>query len=98
MPCYSILRPTVGRIAKVTQTKFDPSTLHENPKAAAKAGMVDDGSGTKEVYRIINKELSPVPHIDHGKFYAGDCYVINYGYKAGGTEQNIIYYWLVIPH
>ncbi|XP_057368031.1 advillin-like [Daphnia carinata] len=85
---------SVGKIAKVVQTKFDASTLHENPKAAAKAGMVDDGSGKKEVYRIINKELSPVPHAEHGKFYAGDCYVINYAYTVGGTEKNIIYYWL----
>lgn len=58
--------------------------------------MVDDGSGTKEIYRIIDKQLSPVPHVEHGKFYGGDCYVINYGYTAGGTEKNIIYYWLVI--
>ena len=57
--------------------------------------MVDDGTGTKEIYRIINNELSAVPVYDHGKFFAGDCYVINYSYKAGGTDQNIIYYWLV---
>jgi hypothetical protein len=86
---------TASKIAKVVQTKFDASTLHENPKAAAKAGMVDDGTGKKEVYRIIDKELSPVPHSEHGKFYSGDCYVINYAYTAGGTEKNIIYYWLV---
>ena len=34
-----------GKIAKVA-----PTTFHENPKTAAKAGMVDDGSGTKTVY------------------------------------------------
>ena len=85
----------VGKIAKVAPTKFDASTLHENPKSAAKAGMVDDGSGTKTVYRLIDKELVPVPHAEHGKFYGGDCYVINYQYKAGGTDQNILYYWLV---
>ena len=80
----------VGKIAKVA-----PTTFHENPKTAAKAGMVDDGSGTKTVYRLIDKELVPVPHAEHGKFYGGDCYVINYQYKAGGTDQNILYYWLV---
>ena len=75
-----------GKIAKVA-----PTTFHENPKTAAKAGMVDDGSGTKTVYRLIDKELVPVPHTEHGKFYGGDCYVINYQYKAGGTNQNILY-------
>ena len=86
----------VGTIAKTSQVKFDVTTLHENPKSAAKSGMVDDGTGTKEIYRILNKDLSPVPTYDHGKLYAGDCYVINYAYRAGGTDQNIIYYWLVI--
>lgn len=60
--------------------------------------MVDDGSGTKEVCRVLDKKLVPVPLVDHGKFYAGDCYVINYAYTVGGTEKNIIYYWLVTNH
>lgn len=58
--------------------------------------MVDDGSGRKEVYRIVNKQLAEVPLVDHGKFYGGDCYIINYAYNVGGTEKNIIYYWLVL--
>lgn len=85
---------SVGSIAKTVQTKFDASSLHAEPKRAAKSGMVDDGSGKKEVYRIINKQLVEVPVVDHGKFYGGDCYIINYAYTAGGTEKNIIYYWL----
>lgn len=87
-------RNSTSNIAKTVQVKFDVTSLHENPKSAAKSGMVDDGTGTKEIYRIINNELSAVPVYDHGKFFAGDCYVINYSYKAGGTDQNIIYYWL----
>ena len=84
-----------GKIAKVAPMKFDASAFDENSKSAAKAGMVDDGSGTKTVYRFIDKEFVPVPHAEHEKFYGGDCYVINYQYKAGGTDQNIHYYWLV---
>lgn len=62
---------------------------------AAKSGMVDDGSGTKEVFRVLNNQLVPVPIHEQGKFYAGDCYVINYSYRASSGESNIIYYWLV---
>ena len=82
-------------MAKVQQTVFDASTLHEQPKLAAESGMVDDGTGKKEVFRIINFDLSPVPVNEYGKFYGGDCYVINYSYYAGTSERNIIYYWLV---
>lgn len=85
----------VGRIAKVAPQKFDVTSLHSNPKAAAQSGMVDDGSGTKQVYRIVDRELSPVPVTEHGQFFAGDCYVINYSYLVGGSERNILYYWLV---
>lgn len=85
---------TVGRIAKVEKKLFDASTLHDQPKLAAETGMVDDGSGTKETYRIVDFKLSPVPPKECGKFFAGDCYIINYTYTAGGSERNIIYYWL----
>lgn len=57
--------------------------------------MVDDGSGTKEVFRIVNNKLTPVPAHEIGKLYGGDCYVISYSYGTGGSQNNIIYYWLV---
>ena len=41
----------VNKIAHTVQTKFDASTLHEQPKLAAATQMVDDGSGEKEVWR-----------------------------------------------
>jgi len=31
------------------QTKFDATTLHNNPEVAKETGMVDDGSGKKKV-------------------------------------------------
>lgn len=85
----------VGKIAKVAEVKFDVTTLHERPQLASETRMVDDGSGKKDVYRIIDFELSLVSPSEHGKFYGGDCYVINYSYMVGGSERNIIYYWLV---
>jgi len=85
---------SVGKIAQVKKTTFDAATLHEQPKLAAESGMVDDGSGKKEIFRVENMELVPVPESLHGKFFAGDCFVINYSYLVGSAEHNILYYWL----
>jgi hypothetical protein len=57
--------------------------------------MVDDGKGTKEVYRVENFDLVSVPKEDHGQFYSGDCYVILYTYKVNNRDKHIIYFWLV---
>lgn len=86
---------SANRVAKVEHKDFDVNLLHEKPHIAADSGMVDDGSGKKEIFRVIDFDLVAVPAADYGKFYAGDCYVINYAYTVGGTERNIIYYWLV---
>jgi len=85
----------VGRgIAKTVQTKFDAKTLHENPQVAANTGMVDDGSGVKEVFRVEMFDLVEVPEEKHGIFFSGDCYVILYAYSDGSKDHYIIYYWL----
>ena len=81
--------------AQTVQTKFDASTLHDQPKLAADSGMVDDGSGAKEIFRVDNFDLVQVPDEEHGKFYSGDCYVILYAYSTGTQDRFIIYFWLV---
>lgn len=85
---------TRGQIAKVVQTKFDAATLHENTKMAAQTQMVDDGKGTKQVYRVEDFDMKPIPESEYGQFYDGDCYVIFYSYHAGTSENFIVYYWL----
>ena len=40
--------------ARTVQTKFDASTLHDNPQLARETGMVDDGSGEKKVRIFIH--------------------------------------------
>ena len=35
--------------ATTVQTRFDASTLHDCPRVAMETGMVDDGSGSKQV-------------------------------------------------
>jgi len=85
----------VGRgIAKTVQTKFDAKTLHEQPKIAASTGMVDDGSGVIEIFRVEMFDLVKVPEDQQGIFFSGDCYVILYAYSDGGRDRYIIYFWL----
>ncbi|XP_057714438.1 scinderin like b isoform X1 [Corythoichthys intestinalis] len=79
----------IGRIAKVEQVPFDASSLHTNKAMAAQHGMVDDGKGKFEIWRVENGELVPVDSASYGHFYGGDCYLILYKYKTG----QIIYTW-----
>ena len=81
-------------IARTVQTRFDAQTMHENPKVAATNGMVDDGTGVKEVFRVEMFDLVSVPEEEHGVFFAGDCYVILYAYHDGKKDNYIIYYWI----
>ncbi|XP_054284246.1 villin-1-like isoform X2 [Macrosteles quadrilineatus] len=79
--------------AKVV-TMQDATTLHESPRLAAESQLVDDGSGTTTVWRVVQSELELVPKPCHGTFYAGDCYLVKYSYFARGQERHILYYWL----
>ncbi|XP_026773514.3 scinderin like a [Pangasianodon hypophthalmus] len=84
---------TIGKIARVEQIPFDASSLHSNKAMAAQHGMVDDGSGKLQVWRVEGGEMVPVDPSTYGHFYGGDCYLILYSYKQGGREQHIIYTW-----
>merc|ERR1719244_349516 len=74
-------------IARTVQTKFDAKTLHENPKVAASTGMVDDGSGVIEVFRVEMFDLIPVEKDQHGIFFSGDCFVIYYWLGANSSQD-----------
>ncbi|XP_050978924.1 advillin [Labeo rohita] len=84
---------TVGRVADVTQEKFDASRMHVMPDIAAQERLVDDGSGKKQVWRIENLELVEVDPEMHGYFYGGDCYLILYSYDVNGRNSYILYVW-----
>ncbi|XP_022245088.1 villin-1-like [Limulus polyphemus] len=84
----------VGKIAKTVQTKFDASTLHSNIRLAAEVQMVDDGKGTKEVFRVQSFDLVQVDQKEIGKFYSGDCYIVVYAYSDVEKDNFMIYYWL----
>ncbi|XP_037537421.1 gelsolin, partial [Nematolebias whitei] len=84
---------TIGRIAKVEQVPFDASTLHSNNAMAAQHGMVDNGKGKIQIWRVENGDRVPVDPASYGQFFGGDCYLILYSYGQGGREQHIIYTW-----
>lgn len=87
-------KATIGQVAKTIQTSFDASTLHDHPDLAAHTQMVDDGTGKKEIWRVEDFDLKPVPSEKYGKFFSGDCYVILYTYSARGRQAQMLYYWL----
>ncbi|CAB1332128.1 unnamed protein product [Coregonus sp. 'balchen'] len=84
---------SVGRIARVAQVPFDSSALHTNKTMAAQHGMVDDGSGKVQVWRVEGGDQVPVDPSSYGQFYGGDCYLVLYSYRLGSREQHIIYTW-----
>ena len=45
---------------QTVQTKFDAKLLHEHPQLAAESGMVDDGKGAKEIFRVDKFDLLQV--------------------------------------
>jgi len=80
-------------IAQIVQTSFDATTLHEKPQLAAKLRMIDDGTGTKEVFKVHEFKLVEVPEERHGCFFEHDCYVIKYT-ATGPGDYILIYFWL----
>ncbi|XP_067832581.1 advillin [Heptranchias perlo] len=84
---------TVGKVAKVSQQKFDVTLMHAIPEMAAQERMVDDGTGETEVWRVENLELAPVEPKSHGFFYGGDCYLILYTYQVNRKQHFILYIW-----
>uniref|UniRef100_A0A8D8W0P4 Advillin n=1 Tax=Cacopsylla melanoneura TaxID=428564 RepID=A0A8D8W0P4_9HEMI len=81
---------SIGRIAKVAPKDVDMSSVHTSPQLAASTRLVDNGKGTKTVWRIKNVELEPIDESMYGVFFGGDCYLVHYKYELG----DILYYWL----
>ncbi|XP_056220499.1 advillin [Seriola aureovittata] len=84
---------TRGKVAHITQEKFDATLMHRMPEVAAQERMVDNGTGQVEVWRIEDLELVPVDPQWHGYFYGGDCYLILYTYLVNNKQCYLLYIW-----
>ncbi|XP_064646035.1 villin-1-like isoform X2 [Lineus longissimus] len=93
-PKYSGKTHTTGRIARSVQMKFDVGSMHENPSLASEFKMVDDGSGSVQIWRIEDFKKVPVDKKMFGQFFAGDSYIILYTYQVNNKDRHLIYYWL----
>lgn len=62
---------------------------------AAETQLVDDGTGTQDLWRVRKFGLEEVDDKIEGLFFSGDCYLLKYTYLNGSKEQHILYYWLV---
>ncbi|KAM9814016.1 advillin [Neosynchiropus ocellatus] len=82
-----------GRVARISQEKFDATLLHSKPEIAAEERMVDNGAGEVEVWRVENLELVPVDPQSYGYFYGGDCYLILYTYLVNNKGHYLLYIW-----
>ena len=57
--------------------------------------MPDDSRGTKEVFRIEDLAMVPMPEAAEGMLFGGDSYVIKYSYEKDGRPGYIVYFWQV---
>uniref|UniRef100_A0A672JT41 Gelsolin n=1 Tax=Salarias fasciatus TaxID=181472 RepID=A0A672JT41_SALFA len=80
-------------IAKIEKVAFDAASLHESSAMAAQHGMVDDGTGEKQIWRVEGADKVAVDPSTYGQFYGGDSYIILYNYQHGGRRGHIIYMW-----
>lgn len=83
---------TRGNIAKVEKKAVDVKGLHRAGKRDEQ-NLVDDGSGTVQIWRIEDFDKVPVDKDTYGQFYGGDSYIVFYTYLVNGKENYIIYYW-----
>jgi advillin len=63
-------------------------------RRAADEAMVDDGSGTVQLWVIQNFQKVEVNPANYGEFFVGDSYILLYSYKKGRSDEYIIYFWL----
>ncbi|KAL2091993.1 hypothetical protein ACEWY4_011791 [Coilia grayii] len=82
-----------NKMAKIPKVPFNASGLHNSPAMAAQYGIMDDGSGDKQIWRIEGSEKVAVEPSTYGQFYGGDSYIIQYNYNHGGRQGHIIYIW-----
>ena len=66
--------------------------MHEKGSRESQT-LVDDGTGTVEVWRIEDFDMVPLDKGLYGQFFGGDSYVVLYTYEVNRKENYIIYFW-----
>lgn len=84
-------RESTGVAKTPEQKEIDVQNLLK--KKAMEEIVVDDASGSVEMWRIENFEKVPVPDDKYGQFFAGDSYIVLYTYKPKQREEYILYFW-----
>ncbi|KAM4616917.1 gelsolin-like isoform 1-T8 [Polymixia lowei] len=82
-----------NQIAKIEKVPFDVSQLHQSEAMAAQHGMVDEGIGEKQIWRVEGSDKVLVDPSLYGHFYGGDSYIILYNYQHSNGQGQIIYIW-----
>ncbi|RVE68790.1 hypothetical protein OJAV_G00094950 [Oryzias javanicus] len=82
-----------NKIAKIKKVPFDVTKLHQSESMAAQYGMVDQGDGEKQIWRIEGSDKVLVNPETFGQFYGGDSYLIQYQYQHGSRAGHMIYVW-----
>ncbi|XP_055919693.1 villin-like protein quail isoform X2 [Eupeodes corollae] len=91
----------VDRETKTTHIlgKFDTMSLSQRPKMAAENQLVDDGTGEKHVYQVMEDYLKEIFTRKSAAFFQTDsCYIVQYTVAFCGTQNfgvnNIVYMWI----
>ena len=66
------------------------SLLAESPNACPGFSC----SFALQVWRIDNHDKVPVPAAEIGKFYSGDCYIVQYTFQRERKNEYLVFFWL----
>uniref|UniRef100_A0A4W2GMH4 Villin like n=1 Tax=Bos indicus x Bos taurus TaxID=30522 RepID=A0A4W2GMH4_BOBOX len=80
-------------MGKLFQVKLDVGKLHSQPELAAQLRMVDDASGSVQIWCIQDSHRQPVDPKRHGQLCADSCYLVLYTYRRMGFVQHVLYLW-----
>ncbi|XP_025127755.2 villin-like protein isoform X5 [Bubalus bubalis] len=80
-------------MGKLLQVKLDVGKLHSQPELAAQLRMVDDASGSVQIWCIQDSRRQPVDPKRHGQLCADRCYLVLYTYRRMGLVQHVLYLW-----
>ncbi|KAG5197455.1 hypothetical protein JEQ12_008184 [Ovis aries] len=80
-------------MGKLLQVKLDVGKLHSQPELAAQLRMVDDASGSIQVWCVQDSCRRPVDPKRHGQLCADCCYLVLYTYRRMGLTQHVLYLW-----